>query len=242
MFIEAHTRDEVIQMAGRVRNPVEKLYVVFDSVPHPDMENALEPVFSEREDVLDAVNHFFQDQCKQYEYPLFDDDAWVKPVYRIEPLRKTIDYIHDKFPYIRFDYFTSRFVYYPERAVSKAYYKEQQQIFKAAAETEAGLIALAQQWYPGIECTVSEKLNRLMYMENKSRVDQYLTENHWLNGERKIRQTERQEILAALMQILGIAKPDVKLGPLLKKFKYVLIAETSSKNANAPFSIEAKTR
>lgn len=121
MFIEAHSRDEVIQMAGRVRTPVAKLYLVFDSRPYPDMENVLETVFSGREDVLAAVNRFFQEQCEQHEYPLFDNEAWVKPVHRVEVLGKAINYIHDKFPYIRFDYFSSMFEYYPERAISKAY-------------------------------------------------------------------------------------------------------------------------
>ena len=240
MFIEAHSRDEVVQMAGRVRVPVGKLYLIFNSPPQPNMENALEPIFSAREDVLSAVNRFFQEQCEQHGYPLFDNEACVKPVHRVEKLGKAIDYIHDKFPYIRFDYFSSMFEYYPERIISKAYYKAQQQIFKKAAQTEGGLITLAQQWYPGIRCIVSERLKQMMFKENKENVDQYLKENCWLNGERTIKQEERQKILADLMQILGIAKPDIKLKALLKKFGYELIAETSSKNANAPFRIEEK--
>lgn len=36
MFIEAHSRDEVVQMAGRVRVPVGKLYLIFNSPPQPN--------------------------------------------------------------------------------------------------------------------------------------------------------------------------------------------------------------
>ena len=92
------------------------------------------------------------------------------------------------------------------------------------------------------EVPVSKKLKQMMFMENKKKVDQYLTENHWLNGEKTIKQAERQKILADLMQILGIAKPDMRLSALLKRFGYKLIAETNSKNANAPFRIETKPR
>lgn len=41
MFVESHERDEIIQMVGRVRNPVEILYIVMDSVQHIDRESPL---------------------------------------------------------------------------------------------------------------------------------------------------------------------------------------------------------
>lgn len=240
LFIESHSKEVILQMAGRIRNPVDKLYLVFDSRPHTDLESPLEAELSKREDMLASINSYFQEKCKEYDFPLFDKEASGKPVHCLEKTGAVIDYIHAKFPHIRFDYFTSMFVYYPEKAISKAYHKEQQKIFSTAAETESGLIELAQQWYPGIECSVSKKLQQRMYAENKSKVDQYLTENRWLNGERIIRQNERQEIQAALVQLLGITNQDTKLASLLKQYKYKLEAETKSKNANAPSRITTK--
>ena len=61
VFIEAHAKNDVLQMAGRVRTPVPKLYLIANSIPHPDKEKAFESEFSEREDVLAAVNLYFQD-------------------------------------------------------------------------------------------------------------------------------------------------------------------------------------
>ena len=239
MFVEAHAQDDVLQMAGRIRKPIERLYVVVNSTPHPDRESFLEAEFSKRIDTVETVNRFFQEKCQQYGYPLFDDEAWVKPVHCVAETGKVIDFIHAKFPYIRFDYFTQRFVYYPEREISKAYYKEQSLLFDRAMESEAGLHELAEQWYPGIECTVSKKVTSLMWGHNKQKVDQYLMENHWLNGEREIRQDEKQKILTDIMQLLMIVEPRPSLAPLLKKYKYKMINQTKSKNAMAPVRIEA---
>ena len=238
MFIEAHAKDEILQMAGRVRNPVEKLYLIFNSTPHPDMELPLESDFSMRDDIINSVNRYFQEKCDQHAYPLFDDEAWVKPVYYVDEVNAVLEYIHKKFPYIRFDYFTKQFVPYPERVISKAYYREQQNLFAEASGSETGLVMLAQQWYPGIECSVSKKMGQLLFMDKKDKVDKYLSENHWLNGERTIRQAERQQILAELKEILVIEDQTMKLSSLLKKLKYKLVPETKSKNANAPYRIE----
>lgn len=237
VFIEAHAKNDVLQMAGRVRTPVPKLYLIANSIPHPDKEKAFESEFSEREDVLAAVNLYFQDKCREYGYPLFDKDAWCKPVHCVEETGAVIDYLHEKFPCIRFDYFTQRFVYYPEHALSKAYHKAQNAKFKAAANTEGGLIALVQEWYPGIPCTVSRKMKQLMFAENKAAMDNYLSENHWLNGARPIHQEERQQICADLTQLLGMPE-NTRLGPLLKRYKYNLIKQTNSNNRMAPWKIE----
>ena len=240
MFIEVHSQVDVVQMAGRVRHAVEKLYVVIDSKAHPDMESRHEDMFSEQPETLHAINHYYQALCAKYDYMDPEEDPYCRTAYSIEELGGFIDYIHAKFPYVRFDYFTNAFVYYPERRISKAHYAQEKKEFVEATKSHQGLIGLAHKWYPGIQCRVTAKLESAVYAENKERIDAYLHENNWINGTRKIRQEERKTILKELNELLAGKTSGERLKPLLQKYGYELIPETRSKNANAPYRIEKK--
>lgn len=136
-----------------------------------------------------------------------------------------IDFIHGKFPYIRYDYFLDSFVYYPERAVSKAYYAQQHQTYQEAAKTALGLKNLIGQWFPGVPCSVDVTLAE----DVQRQVDEYLTQNNWLNGQREIRQNERREILAQLNRITG--ENSRQLASILGHYGYSLRASSHRTNA-----------
>lgn len=116
MFVEAHNEVDVIQMVGRLRNPIETLYIIVDSAPHHDMESRYEKKLTKSDAFIPAINAYYQSMCQDQGIDLHDpEDIFRKPAHGIEGLGDFIDYIHGKFPYIRYDYFMDEFVFYPER-------------------------------------------------------------------------------------------------------------------------------
>lgn len=216
MFVEVHNEVDVIQMAGRLRNPIQTLYVIVDSTSHVDMEDGNERPFSKESSVIDTINSYFKNICKDNGVELDDPDCFRPVIHTVEPLGKFIDFVHNKFPYIRYDYFTDTFVYYNERAASKDYYAEQQQIYKTASYTSDGLIALAHSWFPSVPCTVSVKPQGDMAAE----IRHYLVSGNWLDGKREIRGDERTEILNEIKRITG--EQYGTLSPALKAWGYHL--------------------
>lgn len=229
MFVEAHNELDVIQMAGRLRNPIQTLYVIVNSTPHTDAEDHNEKPFSKDTVVLDAVNTHFHELCHDNNVDLEDPDCFRPVIHKVEPLGKFIDFIHNKFPYIRYDYFVDKFVYYEEREYSKEYYTEQRRIYDDARYTSSGLVALAHSWFPTVPCTVSVKPEG----DTAEEIQKYLTDDHWLDGERSIRGAERTEILQELNRITG--KQHRTLGPALKDWGYKL--ETEGNKISSPSTI-----
>ena len=216
MFVEAHNEVDVIQMAGRLRNPIQTLYIITDSIAHIDIEDSNERPFAKDSTLIDTINNYFKKLCKENGVDQDEPDCLSPVIHTVEVLGKFIEFIHNKFPYVRYDYFTDTFVYYTEREASKDYYAEQQRVYQQAAYTSSGLVALAYQWFPTVPCTVSAKLEGDMAEE----IHKYLTDGHWLNGERKIQGAERTEILNELRRITGA--PYKTLAPALKDWGYSL--------------------
>lgn len=225
MFVEAHNEIDVVQMCGRLRNGVDTLYIVADSVEHYDDENVYEALFSEDEKLLSAVNDYFarlEIQCKRS-----TDELEMVPANNYKELGMFIDYIHTKFPYLRFDYFTNQFIYYPERKTGRAYYFDQRMKYELASHTTRGLISLAKTWYHNVEISVGFRPDG----DIQAVVDGYLIRENWLDGKREIRDTERVEILGALNQITG---ENIKqLGSLLKRYGYTIIMTNKKKDSPA---------
>ena len=233
MFIEAHAELDVIQMAGRLREPVDTLYVVVDSQDHFDYENPLE-YETVRDDNLraDINNQYFQ-KCSETGYkPNDPQEVWQEPAYANKERKGYIDFTHGKYRYLRYDYFSDCFRIYPERAVGRRYYAEQRRIFALARQSKAGLVQLANRWFPRAECTVSD---RVEYETDKQQlVDDYLAEHGWLEADR-LYAADRKRMLQDLNQLLRLEAKSLK--SLLKNFGYDIKDLTGSHKTNAPFRI-----
>jgi len=144
MFVEAHAELDVIQMAGRLREPVDRLYVVVDSKDHRDNEDPLEYETARKSKLQAAINDEHHQICSTCGYLPNDPDAfWQAPAYSFKEIKAYIDHEHKKYPYLRYDYFTDCFQLYYERKVGKAYYARQRGIFEKARQTRVGLMQLA---------------------------------------------------------------------------------------------------
>lgn len=230
MFVEAHSHVDVVQMAGRIREGAETLYITLDSTGFHDTDDHYEAPFSEAEETLVAVNTFYMNLCKEIGY---DPQERISDPKAKDERDNFIDFIHQKFPYIRFDYFTNNFVFYPERRLSKLYYATQTQKYDDAKQTAVGLIKLANEWFPDAICSVSKRVKP--QQDRQAAVTKYLVDNHWLNEKRVIKKTERDTILTELNQITGEGAK--QLAPILQRYGYSLQKTNRSKNKNAPYKI-----
>lgn len=229
MFVEAHNEIDVVQMVGRLRNPIHVLYIIIDSVPHSDMESRFEKDLSKNSRIVPTINTYFHALCNNNGLDLQDsEDTLRSPTYSFQELADCLDFLHEKFPYLRYDYFTDQFVYYSERETSKAYYAEQHQAYNSARRSSRSLIQLVDQWFPGIPCTV----NVLLPDDVQLAVDEYLCQNRWLDGQKEIRQAERSEILAKINELARTSHRQLKTA--LRHYGYKL---TTAHRANGTSTI-----
>ena len=231
MFAETHNDVDIIQMAGRLRNPADTLYVTLNSTDFHDTDSQYEASFAEYPPLLQTVNDYFAHLCIESRF-IFGDDL-SKNVRSYDKLADFIDFIHAKFPYIRYDYFTNTFLFYPERRMSKQYAANQSARYRSAVEQQEGLKELAHEWFPGSSCTISDR--QILEQDAQRAVDEYLADNHWLDASTTVRSAEKAIILEALITLTG--KSFKTLGPALKRYGYILQRLTNSKDANAPCRI-----
>lgn len=231
MFVETRVDIDIVQMAGRVRHGVKTLYVVVDGVQYPEKESRYEAELARRDDFLEAINRKFREICRATNYDPDEEDRW-ETVLKHQDRKEYIEYIHEKFPYVRYDYFTDRFVYYPERELSKRYYAQQNKRFERARQEEGGLIRLAQEWYPGIPCIVSHQAQPMA--DKRKTVEDYLRGKGYLGAE-KISGLERAVILQELNALLGENRKNLQT--LLKCYGFEMKACSKSKKTEAGFVI-----
>ena len=183
MFVENHIGVDVVQMAGRIRNAVDILYIVDDVEGFHNTDSKFEASLSKRDDILKAINKSLEDYCVKFNFNLSEKDptenSIQKPINCYPEIMEYIDYIHNKFQYIKFDYFTYKFVYYVEREISKIFNYNQNKKYSQARRTERGLRALIDEWFPGVECEISEKIE--FQGDIHECVTKYIVDNHWIN-------------------------------------------------------------
>lgn len=237
MFVESHIGVDIVQMAGRIRNAVDILYIVDDVEGFRNTDSKFESEFSKRDDVLRVINQSFQEHCEKSDYNILETDPAENTIQKsiscYPEIMEYIDYIHNKYPYIRFDYFTYKFVYYSEREMSKSFNLAETQKYKQARKNEKGLKALVNEWFPDVECEVSENID--FYEEIKVCVKQYLVDNDWLNRQRVIQHKQLEIIYDELIKITGSKLKRLK--SLLKHYGYDLLPLTATKNKYAKYEI-----
>ena len=213
LFVENHAEVDIVQIAGRIREGVDVLYIITDSTPHSgSRESRYEYRLSIQEGLLPAINRELEEAAKMDGVDLHRRTRGRKPVSEYPNVNEYITHIHGKFPYIRYDYFKDQFALYHQRKSSIRYYKEQQRMFTESLSSPEKLKKLADTWFPGVPVTVLTNIQQ--------QVDEYLESNHWLNGERTMVGTDRKQILDDLNKITG--EDSKQLGTLIKHYGYLL--------------------
>ena len=157
MYVESHNRNDVIQMAGRIRKGVDTLYIIVDSQGYPDESWKMIADFSKKKMVykngngcwIGAVNEYYKGLCEQEgQDEIYNNPESEVIAYEVESLAKYIDYIHETFPFVRYNYFTNIFEYY---AIKETGHKEQDKNnteFKEAGKQTEPYKDLVQEWFP----------------------------------------------------------------------------------------------
>lgn len=207
MLVHAHAEVDIKQMAGRVRNGLDDLYIVVDSTPFDDHDLAGELEFTINSNLLETVNAHFEKLVEEVQYNFREHHT----IFSKQMLSDYVSFVHKKFPYIRFDYFTEKFVFYHQRQLSKEYYDTQTQLF-TTHRADQTLNNLAAAWYPNAQCVVEY----CPHDQYQSLVDQFI-EEHNLLGRRLNREQEKQ-IFEILQKLTNSTQE--QLAYLLREYGY----------------------
>lgn len=216
MYVESQEAGEIIQMAGRIRNGVDTLYLVQGAAGHRDREWRYEWEFAKYVGneapengslLVDACNAYLEHLCDKLQIEgLYGKGADAQTaVYHHAEIKTCIKAITEKSPYIVYDYFKNKFVYYHLRRKARKYYRESLNRYQQAAE-RGTLSSLVKKWFPDAE--IIEEATP----EYRSRkiLDQVLADHPdgILTG------VEREELIDKLHKIWEM----VSLNPMLKRF------------------------
>ena len=206
MFVESHVECSVVQMAGRLREGIDTLYIVMDSIPHNDFESKHEWFTTKDGTIISHYNQKLQAVFKEREFD--PSDSFAFPPQLDAKISEYIEFVEQKHPYIIFDPFTLRFRLYEDRRRSKQYYAQQNARFDEAVSDPQRLSDLVRSWYPhaniSVECSAPVQ------------VMQYI-EQHGLTS-KSVSYDEQQKLLAFINKITGESRKT--LGPALKPFGY----------------------
>lgn len=165
LYVESHVRSDVVQMAGRIRCGVENMYVVIDAKGHNNTEWHHEADFcrmklagnaSKPADVCGVANEYLKELCEKHRieglYKYGVSTAMTTAYSRgCEEIAQFINYVHEKFPYVRYDYFHNVFEYYSFRHIGMKYMRENCALFAAAKDDTSRYQKILQKWFPTSE-------------------------------------------------------------------------------------------
>lgn len=208
MLVQTHSEVDIKQMAGRVRNGVDNLYVVVDSPSFDDNDLPGELDFSENSNLLDTVNTYFEKLAESCNYTI----GVSRSIREKNRLYEYVNFVHDKFSFIRFDYFNEVFIFYLQRQLSKAYYDDQTELFHQHS-TAKGFHELARMWFPNAECSVQYNVKDTY----KQLIDEYIQDRNLLG--KRLKKKSEQIIFDHLKEIIH-SDYYQKLGNLLRAYGY----------------------
>lgn len=163
LYVENHIQSDIIQMAGRIREGVNHMYVIVDSQDNHSPEWKGEADFCHQQlaaiapsdnSSLDACNRHLKLLCTRNSITnLFNTRDAQATIYDKKKgysvLQGYIDYVHDTFPYVRYSYIDNVFRFYKMRETSRTYQGRMLQRFKDAVKEEPEkLQRVFQSWFP----------------------------------------------------------------------------------------------
>ena len=225
MFVESHVECSVVQMAGRLREGIDTLYIVTDSLEHEDQESVYE-WHTTKDGTL--INYYNKELQSLFEKRKFDrSDPFAFAPQQDEQISAYITFVEGKHPYIIFDPFELRFELYTDRRRGKLYYAQQNRLFNEAKSDPQKLCALAKKWYPNaeiaVECSIELQLSRYL-------------EQHELIGN-KISYFQQQDLLAFINDLTQESRKT--LGPAIKPYGYIFTPDNNHKGCSG--TIQVKT-
>ena len=206
LYVESHNRSDIVQMAGRIREGVDNMYVIIDAQGYGIAESIYEAEFSRKEiagftkkteEGIGAANNFFEDKCKEDKISgLYECRNSEKTVYSLENshLSSVVDFIHQKFPYVRYSYFDNVFKYYGVRENGVKYQRDSEKAFKDAVKNNT-LGEMFHAWFP---CS-----NVHPYITPEEKASKYLEDILRDDPDKSFSEDEVNKMTQDLNKILG---------------------------------------
>lgn len=191
IYVESHNRSDIIQMAGRVRCGAENLFVITDSIGFQSKSTAkeIDRRFSwdymlapndNGKKTIDRVNQFLEQLCKECKLEDFYDNREANVTINskgAEKVKAYVTYIHEKFPYIRYDYFRNVFSSYYLKLDGEEYQMDNEKLFQEAEDDHTKYQTMFQEWFPEslvhpfVSREDQQKQEALAYIENLIKTD-----------------------------------------------------------------------
>lgn len=166
VFVESHSQSDIKQMAGRIRKGAKRIYVIVDSLGFDHQGSTEELLLCQS--CLEGINDAYCDYCNNY----LEKDP-----------KKFIKMVHDKFRYVRFNYFTENFQLYERRIERERIQREESQMVKDyyaqwySRKQTADDVNLSDSpvstWFPYCSCESFEDVHK--------KVHEYLKKNQLIN-------------------------------------------------------------
>lgn len=226
MFVESHVESSVVQMAGRLRNGVDTLYIVTDSLEHEDYESKYEWSSTKDGKIIAIYNEQLEELFKHLQYN--PDDAFTCAPQKNKRIDAFVSFVENKHPYIIFDPIFLRFRLYRDRHRSKMYYERQNTLFNEAKSDPEKLCALVRNWYPNVEISVecSAKLQIAQYIEHRGLIGIEITSS------------QQEELLAFINHLTMQSRK--KLGPALKAYGFRFTPKNKHRGCSGTIQIIAE--
>lgn len=183
MIAESNERSALIQMAGRIRNGLDKLYILYDAQQHTSNFNEAEAELDYY--CLNTIKQF----CKEKEF--FGTPDW-----------NTISFVENKFPYLRYNYVLNCIQFYNDR--KKGYIQaksDREKLENYIATWENGGKSKFEQWFPYSKVMLQKEPS---YQKQRGYLNgriETLLQNGYIG--RDINKAEKDVLLAEINQILS---------------------------------------
>ena len=245
LYVENHIQSDIIQMAGRIREGVEHMYVIVDSQDNHSPEWKGEADFCHQQMAAiapsdnsshDACNRHLKLLCTRNSITdLFDTRSAKTTVYDKKKgflvLQDYINYVHDTFPYVRYNYIDNMFRFYKMRETSRKYQGRMLNRFKEAVKEEPEKLQTGfQRWFP------TSTVHPYVPSEEarKQNAWAYLNSTQLAGTGKRFGDTQRQTMVCDFNAILGT---DLKsLSSLLGKFSPYEVKRVSNTPSNKDYS------
>ena len=198
MYAESHHAAELTQMAGRVRNGLEKFFILYDAAEHVSNTNQ----YNERLEYhcVDSANKTYNDYIQYF-----------ADIYKPFPKEDIIKTVEAKFQMIRFNPFSEKFEYFQGRQKCFKQQREDSQELRDIVDTwdvpylydgHATGGEVFRYWFPHSKNWIMHK------QEKKDVVDtvvKYLAKNGY--HDKQINKKQYDELKADLNKILKACEP-----------------------------------
>ncbi len=205
IIIESHWTDEIRQMWGRVRSPINYVMLVYDTPQHQAVFVDKDFDFEFDTNAVKLVNAIFDKWCEKHEIP-------QKNRYQNKKAAEKIEMLHEKrFPYMRYSTHDDKFHLYKGKTFglrsfekSKNYYEYYIEEWKKEALGGWGSNDNLEQIFP-IKSFI------FLPLENSNRFEKYAQEKGYFN--RPITREEKQELLDYVNNVLRMRQKKDKSKP-----------------------------